>query len=59
MVTDGAFTFNDTSADGGGSYSANIDVATKVPGPLPILGAGVAFGYSRRLRKRIKVGVSA
>ena len=25
----------------------------QVPGPLPILGAGVAFGYSRRLRRRI------
>jgi hypothetical protein len=24
-----------------------------VPGPLPLLGAGVAFGWSRRLRKRI------
>jgi len=24
-----------------------------VPGPLPILGAGVAYGYSRRLRQRI------
>jgi hypothetical protein len=25
-----------------------------VPGPLPILGAGAAFGFSRRLRNRIK-----
>jgi hypothetical protein len=25
-----------------------------VPGPLPILGAGVAFGWSRRLRRRIE-----
>ncbi len=60
-VVDGAFTFNDTEPSGGGSYSSNIDVAAdvEVPGPLPILGAGVAFGYSRRLRKRIKVGVSA
>ena len=55
-VTDGAFTFNDTpNPDGGGSYSANIDVAQKVPGPLPILGAGVAFGYSRKVRRRIKL----
>jgi MYXO-CTERM domain-containing protein len=23
------------------------------PGPLPLLGAGAAFAYSRRLRKRI------
>lgn len=28
-------------------------VAAEVPGPLPLLGAGAAFGWSRRLRKRI------
>lgn len=27
---------------------------TQTPGPLPILGAGAAFGFSRKLRKRIK-----
>jgi len=32
---------------------------TKVPGPLPILGAGAAFGMSRRLRRRIKASASA
>lgn len=26
----------------------------EVPGPLPLLGVGAAFGYSRKLRKRIK-----
>jgi hypothetical protein len=26
----------------------------QVPGPLPILGIGAAFGFSRKLRKRIK-----
>jgi hypothetical protein len=26
---------------------------TPVPGPVPILGAGVAFGFSRRLRRRL------
>lgn len=26
----------------------------EVPGPLPLLGAGTAFGFSRRLRSRIK-----
>ncbi|MCT0208012.1 hypothetical protein [Synechococcus sp. CS-1332] len=25
-----------------------------VPGPLPVLGAAAAFGYSRKLRKRVK-----
>jgi hypothetical protein len=28
-------------------------VGVPVPGPLPVLGAGIAFGYSRKLRKRI------
>jgi len=27
---------------------------SEVPGPLPLLGAGLAFGYSRKLRSRIK-----
>jgi len=30
-----------------------------VPGPLPILGAGAAFGFSRKLRSRIKAGRTA
>ena len=29
-----------------------VDV-NKVPGPLPIFGAGAAFGMSRKLRRRI------
>lgn len=32
---------------------------TEVPGPLPIVGAGMAFGFSRRLRSRIRSGTSA
>jgi hypothetical protein len=27
--------------------------AAAVPGPLPLLGAGAAFGFSRRLRRRV------
>lgn len=30
------------------------DAQTTVPGPLPLLGAGAAFGFSRRIRNRIK-----
>jgi hypothetical protein len=30
-----------------------------VPGPLPILGAGAAFGFSRKLRSRIKAARTA
>ncbi|MEA5443151.1 SGNH/GDSL hydrolase family protein [Cyanobium gracile] len=29
------------------------DVVARVPAPLPLAGVGVAFGYSRKLRKRI------
>ena len=61
-VTAGAFTFNDTQPAGGGTYSAQIDIARvvdQVPGPLPILGAGAAFGFSRRLRKRVKASLTA
>jgi hypothetical protein len=32
----------------------NITNTFKTPGPLPILGAGAAFGFSRKLRGRIK-----
>jgi hypothetical protein len=28
---------------------------TEVPGPLPLLGAGAAFGFSRKLRNRMKL----
>jgi len=34
-------------------------IGDSVPGPLPILGAGVAFGFSRRLRKRINLATLA
>jgi hypothetical protein len=37
--------------------SENIDAleaASTVPGPLPVLGASAAFGWSRRLRKRLR-----
>ena len=32
----------------------NYTQTTQTPGPLPLLGAGAAFGFSRRLRKRIQ-----
>ena len=31
------------------------DSSAPVPGPLPLLGVGAAFGYSRRLRRRISL----
>jgi hypothetical protein len=35
------------------SYTQNV------PGPLPLLGAAAAFGFSRRLRSRIKTSAAA
>jgi len=32
---------------------------TQVPGPLPLLGAAAAFGYSRKLRNRIQKSIPA
>jgi len=37
----------------GFSDSLAQQIQVPVPGPLPILGAAAAFGYSRRLRKRL------
>jgi WD40 repeat protein len=39
---------------GGGGNSTN-----SVPGPLPLLGVGAAFGFSRKLRSRIKARAQA
>jgi hypothetical protein len=37
--------------------SFDNSLTQKVPGPLPILGAGAVFGFSRKLRNRIKTSV--
>ncbi len=43
----------------GTSESINLFVGppAEVPGPMPLLGAGAAFGWSRRLRRRISAPV--
>lgn len=38
------------------NVSNDYSQTTTVPGPLPVLGAGVAFGFSRKLRRRIQGG---
>ncbi|MCX5951892.1 MAG: hypothetical protein NT158_12310, partial [Cyanobacteria bacterium] len=43
----GTWTLNGTTE------SINVFITPPVPGPLPCLGVGAAFGWSRRLRKRI------
>jgi subtilisin-like proprotein convertase family protein len=42
-----------------GSWSLNLQGSSpaSVPGPLPLLGAGAAFGWSRRLRKRSRAAL--
>ena len=37
------------------SFAAVQPPASSVPGPLPLFGAAAAFGFSRKLRSRIKV----
>ncbi|MFO0138861.1 MAG: hypothetical protein ACK535_12750 [Cyanobacteriota bacterium] len=50
-------TTNPFAQNSGGTIVINVNdpnpPTTTVPGPLPVLGAGAAFGYSRRLRRRI------
>jgi uncharacterized repeat protein (TIGR03803 family) len=44
-------------ANGGGTifaFDSGVRDANPVPGPLPLMGAGAAFGWSRRLRRRIQ-----
>jgi hypothetical protein len=55
---------------GGGIFGNNLtlkgpvyltyeyETGTSVPGPLPIVGAGLAFGVSRKLRRRIQSSAS-
>jgi uncharacterized repeat protein (TIGR03803 family) len=44
-------------ANGGGTifaFDSGVRSSNPVPGPLPLMGAGAAFGWSRRLRRRIQ-----
>ena len=44
-----------TGPDGEGSTTIADPPTSEAPGPLPLLGAGVALGFSRRLRQRLKL----
>jgi len=46
-------TFNNSTLAGLGFTTTGLIGLTEVPGPLPLLGAGAAFAYSRRIRRRI------
>lgn len=43
-----------TAAGNFDNISNNFNQRNTVPGPLPLLGAGAAFGFSRQIRKRIR-----
>lgn len=47
--------FINSNLDYYGALLDNVSVE-QVPGPLPLLGAGVAWGFSRRLRARCRKG---
>ena len=49
IYSDGAFSF--------ASSGFGFVTTAEVPAPLPALGAGVAFGFSRKLRRRIAASV--
>jgi uncharacterized repeat protein (TIGR03803 family) len=36
------------------AFDSGVPDSNPVPGPLPLMGAGAAFGWSRRLRRRIQ-----
>jgi hypothetical protein len=54
------FGFRQNSRDSGfgraSTTISNFNVA--VPGPLPLFGVGAAFGWSRRLRERVALGIN-
>jgi len=58
-TNNGAFFSNALTLSGSQLYlTYEYDDGLDVPGPLPVLGAGVAFGFSRKLRKRIRSSVA-
>ena len=46
------------ATDGGVSIAQLPPTPVDVPGPLPVAGAAVAFGFSRRLRRRLRAANS-
>jgi hypothetical protein len=50
---------DEVTTTGGGVIPGLNNDFRQTPGPLPILGAGAAFGFSRKLRARIKTSRTA
>jgi len=53
MTTSGGASFNNVSQ----KFTQQTPLTTSVPAPMPILGAGLAFSMSRRLRQRISLAM--
>jgi len=53
-ISDSVFNVPVTSARASVGSLADPRVSASVPGPLPLFGATAAFGWSRRLRRKIK-----
>jgi hypothetical protein len=50
----GSVLYVNDSWEGPGAIDNISNEFSQVPGPVPLLGAGAAFGFSRRLRRRLK-----
>lgn len=61
VLSGDTFGFRVFALDNGfGPGNATIsNFSAPVPGPLPLLGVGAAFGYSRRLRRRINLATGS
>jgi hypothetical protein len=62
ICTVGVITWNGSTYGGTGvnasdsqTYAVASQILAPAPGPLPLFGAAAAFGFSRKLRKRIKL----
>jgi hypothetical protein len=53
-VSTGTYTLAWDKTSGGNLASLSTTLIADVPVPLPVVGAGLAFGFTRRLRKRAK-----
>jgi hypothetical protein len=51
IITSGS---SSDTADGSAIRISTFDIDAAVPGPLPLLGASAAFGWSRKIRRQIK-----
>lgn len=62
-VTSGSQTGTLQFFKGGDPQAASFTITTAdpspVPGPLPVFGAAAAFGWSRRMRRRLKAGTAS